>query len=428
MAVRALFAMLCFVSCFTQQISRHFLNEQIKNESRYSRSQYFKIKESLSNIQPDGDGFRWCISRDRKYRQYIGQAASNACATEFTKNKWSGIQNSVLLLAGDIASNPGPIRSPCQICGNSVRRSEKGLNCILCRDWIHVQCTALSEDDFNKLTNCDLLEWSCDKCKETSVNDENVSVCEDMYDSFRTTLKGKGVKITHINCCGVRSKLTEIILLLKTCSIDILGITESHLNEKITDDEIYIEGYRFFRQDRQHKAGGGCLVYYKENLNVILKPEFMVNNIEALWMEITINSQRLLIGNVYRAPDNNEFYNEFKRILERLWLKRNNMLIMGDFNSDLLKTNKDKCHQGKKLEHIIKSFGLTNVIKEPTRIANSSATLLDLILVSNESKITKAGTIDPAISDHKMIFAIVNLIRKREPSNNENSKELQKRT
>ena len=65
-----------------------------------------------------------------------------------------------------------------------------------------------------------------------------------MYNNFRTTLKGKGVKIAHINCRGVRSKLTEIILLLKTCSIDILGITETHLNEKITDDEIYIEGYR----------------------------------------------------------------------------------------------------------------------------------------------------------------------------------------
>jgi exonuclease III len=99
------------------------------------------------------------------------------------------------------------------------------------------------------------------------------------------------------------------------------------------------------------------LVYYKENLNVIPKPEIMVNNIEALWLEITITSQRLLIGNVYRPPDKNEFYNEFNRILEQLWLKRNNMLIMGDFNSDLLKTNKDKSQHGRKLQRIIKTYG-----------------------------------------------------------------------
>jgi hypothetical protein len=79
-----------------------------------------------------------------------------------------------------------------------------------------------------------------------------------------------------------------------------------------------------------------------------------------------------------------------------------------------LKTNKDKSQHGRKLQRIIKTYGLTNVITEPTRVANSSATLLDLILVSNKSKIIKAGTLDPAISDHKMIYAIVNLIKKRE--------------
>ena len=57
---------------------------------------------------------------------------------------------------------------------------------------------------------------------------------------------------------------------------------------------------------------------------------------------------------------------------------------------------------------------LINVITEPTRIAETSGTLLDLTLVSNESKILKAGTFDPAISDHKLIYTIVNLNRRRE--------------
>ena len=64
MAARALLALLCFSLCITQQFSRYFVNEQRRNESRYTRSLYFKINKSLSNIQPDGDGFRWCISRD----------------------------------------------------------------------------------------------------------------------------------------------------------------------------------------------------------------------------------------------------------------------------------------------------------------------------------------------------------------------------
>ena len=223
-----------------------------------------------------------------------------------------------------------------------------------------------------------------------------------MYDNFKTTLKGTGLKIAHINCCGIWS----------LCSFDILGITESHLNDKITDEEIHIEGYKFFRRDRQHKAGG-CLVYYKEHLNVIPKLELTTESTEALWLEM-INSQGLLIGKVYLAPDNNAFYNDFKRILEQLWLKRKNMLITGDFNSDLLKTNKDRDYQGKKLVNITRSFGLTNVIKDPTRISKTSETLLDLIIVTNEPKIRKAGTLDPALSDHKLIYAIVQLKRRKE--------------
>ena len=222
-----------------------------------------------------------------------------------------------------------------------------------------------------------------------------------MYEELKTTLKGKGLKIAHLNCRGVKSKLTEITLLLKTCCIDILSITESHLCDEILDENINIDNYRFLRQDRQNKSGGGCLIYYKENINVIPKPELTVGTIESIWFELIINSQRLLIGNVYRAPDNYEFYNHFKTNLERIWLKRNNV-------------NNAENYHGRKLQGITKSFSLINVITEPTRIAENSETLLDLILVSNESKILKAGTFDPAISDHKLIYTIVNLNRRRE--------------
>lgn len=205
-------------------------------------------------------------------------------------------------------------------------------------------------------------------------------------------------------------------MLLTICHIDILGVTETHLHEEITDVEIFIEGYQISRRDRQHKIGGGCLVDYKANLDFVPKPELTGEYIEAVWLEVTLRSQRLLIGNVYRAPDNNEFYYDFKQTLDRIWLKRNNILVMGDFNSDLMKTkaNNAVSHQGKHLKRIIESVGLTNIITEPIRIGKSSETLLDLILVSNISKIQKAGTYDLAISDHKLIYTVVKLTRNKE--------------
>ena len=68
---------------------------------------------------------------------------------------------------------------------------------------------------------------------------------------------------------------------------------------------------------------------------------------EAIWIEVICRSQRLLIGTIYRPPKDKDFYDRFKNILDHLWSKRNDILLIGDFNSDLLTKNKND--QGKKL-------------------------------------------------------------------------------
>ena len=56
---------------------------------------------------------------------------------------------------------------------------------------------------------------------------------------------------------------------------------------------------------------------------------------------------------------------------------------------------------------------MINVINEPTRITSSSSSLIDLIITSNLSKINVSGCYDTGISDHKLVYAIVKLYRKR---------------
>ena len=127
---------------------------------------------------------------------------------------------------------------------------------------------------------------------------------------------------------------------------------------------------------------------------------------EATWIEVICRSQRLLIGTVYRPPKDKDFYDRFKNILDDLWTKRNNVLLIRDFNSDLLTKNKND--QGK-LQLILNMFGLKNVIKKPTRVAASSETITDLTISSEPSKVIKSGSLDPGISDHKLACAVINL-------------------
>ena len=110
---------------------------------------------------------------------------------------------------------------------------------------------------------------------------------------------------------------------------------------------------------------------------------------------------------VYRPPKDKDSYNRFKNVLDHLWSKRNNILLIKDFNSDLLTKNKN--NQGKKLQRILNVFGLKNFIKKPTRVAASSHTIIDLIISLEPSKVIKSGSLDPGISDHKLVCSVINL-------------------
>ena len=51
------------------------------------------------------------------------------------------VTNLALLLSGDIASNPGPTRTPkypCSVCGKGVRWNSKAVSCDECEQWTHI--------------------------------------------------------------------------------------------------------------------------------------------------------------------------------------------------------------------------------------------------------------------------------------------------
>ena len=78
------------------------------------------------------------------------------------------------------------------------------------------------------------------------------------------------------------------------------------------------------------------MIYYAEDLNAFERED--LNNqftVEAVWIEIIIASQQLLMEVIYREPDDLTFFGKFQNILDQVWEKRNNILLLGDFNSDL---------------------------------------------------------------------------------------------
>ena len=69
---------------------------------------------------------------------------------------------------------------------------------------------------------------------------------------------------------------------------------------------------------------------------------------------------------------------------------------------------------GKKLRQIMNYYSYTNLIKKPTRTTETTNIVLDLILVNNLSKVKYANVMDFAIADHKFIYAVYDLIPKKQ--------------
>ena len=53
---------------------------------------------------------------------------------------------------------------------------------------------------------------------------------------------------------------------------------------------------------------------------------------------------------------------------------------------------------------MIRTFGLTQLIEEPTRTTDKTSTLLDHILVNTPSKVVQSGVLGKCISDHDIML------------------------
>ena len=85
--------------------------------------------------------------------------------------------------------------------------------------------------------------------------------------------------------------------------------------------------------------------------------------------------------------------------------------ILGDLNCNLLSLQDPPAQT---LVSFCSSFNLSQVISHPTRITESTESLIDVALVSNANLVKEAKVSPSSISDHELILVVLN-IRKSRP-------------
>lgn len=190
---------------------------------------------------------------------------------------------------------------------------------------------------------------------------------------------------------------------------DILGLCETRLNDALST--IYqLDHYKGHFQNK-NTSGGGLVIFIRDHFQAftLQNISFKLPHIESLFLKV-FHPCTFLVGVIYRPPNSN--INEFLQSLEEILLsplfdKNLNCYIMGDFNINLIRHNHD--NYVKEFINLMYSHSMFPTVIKPTRVTDSSASIIDHIWTNNTSNHAGGGILYVTISDHFPIFGIFSL-------------------
>ena len=264
--------------------------------------------------------------------------------------------------------------------------------------------------------NASALSWSP---MSKTTNDTASAHSTKKSDNSLSTLPG--LKLVHLNIRSLKNNahFLELRKFTKFNKIDVLTVSETWLNTSVTNKEIEIEGYKLHRLDRLHKKGGGVCAYIRKDIkSLVLKDLSYISetNFHQLWIKLQHKkSKSLLVCVSYRPPDSplDCFEKYFKPNYVHALTMGKLIILLGDLNCDMLKPTPGSAS----LIKTTKELNLNQLIKSPTRITESSQTLVDVIFVSSLRLVVNSGVIETCISDHFPVYVSLKLKTDKSPPN-----------
>lgn len=195
----------------------------------------------------------------------------------------------------------------------------------------------------------------------------------------------------------------------------IIGLTEIRLSSHLAS--LYqLPGYKMFSNCR-NTHGGGVAVYISDSYHATIVDKFsnLESFIESIGIHCTIMNKKALILCIYRPPSGNmEIF--FKVVTEMLCVahddKYQDIFLLGDFNIDLVRINDNV----REFCNLMFSFSLFPLTTKPTRITDTTATLIDHIWTTLPDLNIGNYIINADISDHFPVLSQFKLIIDNSPA------------
>ena len=240
------------------------------------------------------------------------------------------------------------------------------------------------DNTFERLLNNDS---ELDIDSSLTLNEQYLESCEIKKFFFSITFKNTFAALA-LNIRSIVNPLNfiklEALILNMQCKPDVISICETWIRPTHSGPYNNVDGYEFVSNSRKVCLGGGVAFYVRKSLqfNVINELFVMDEKIfESLFINEQVGNETIVCGAIYRSPVDHvtahqDFRLQLTKCLEKLDVKRK-CYIFGDFNYDLAKSN-ENTHVSDFTE-VMLNHNFCSIINKPTRITNTSATVLDHI-------------------------------------------------
>ena len=229
------------------------------------------------------------------------------------------------------------------------------------------------------------------------------------------TQNSNSINMMSFNAQSIFTIIDELKILIKTLNdkhktqLHVISVQEAWLTEGRPLAAIEIEGYKLHPQ--YNKIGGqkGGIVVYVHNSYTGTEIDFFEDSPSKSWEGTTLDitgellTKPLRLHTIYRPPrqeHEENFITEFEQYLERIKSEKNDTIIAGDTNFNLIAiANESKCQEY--FDAMI-SYDFLPQITTPTKLNRGSCKLYDHIFtrIKSENNTCDSCVYISDISDH----------------------------
>ena len=209
---------------------------------------------------------------------------------------------------------------------------------------------------------------------------------------FRSKNRGS-ITIGHLNINSIRNKFDALEGMIKD-NFDFFVVSETKLDESFPLGQFEIDGFTTPLRVDRNREGGGLIIYIRSDIPCKTLKTQLPTNMEGIFIELNIRNKKWLMFCGYNPKKEliSNYLNNVGIDIDNLLGNYDNMIIIGDFNSEM---------EEEKMKDFCEIYNLQNLIKEPTCFKSvQKPTSIDIILTNKIESFKNSFTLETGLSDH----------------------------